>query len=113
MMSSTNIFSHCSLVAQGIIPNIAASDVESTVKTLQPSPTKQLEQLQAIKSAGDSSLDDLSDANLNAKKIAESRTGAQVLEMSNEFAAKTVSAIAEKKTKSKVIDTNSMLNAFT
>merc|ERR1739838_547946 len=114
MMSSTNIFSHCSLVTQGIIPNIAASDIESTVKTLNPSPTKQLEQLQAIKSAGDTSLDDLSAANVNAKKIAEARTGAQVLEMSNDFAKDTVSAIAEKeKTKSKVIDTNPMLNAFT
>lgn len=114
MMSSSNIFSHCSLVTKGIIPNIAASDIESTVKTLEPSPSKMLQQMNAIKSSGDKSVDDLSDANLNAKKVAEARTGAQFLEMSNEFAKDTVSAIKTKEAnKSKIIDTNSMMNAFT
>jgi len=114
MMSSSNIFSHCSLVTKGIIPNIAASDIESTVKTLEPSPVKLLQQMNAIKASGDKSVDDLSDANLNAKKVAEARTGAQFLEMSNEFAKDTVSAIKTKEAnKSKIIDTNSMMNAFT
>jgi len=114
MMSSSNIFSHCSLVTKGIIPNIVASDIKSTVKTLNPSPVKLLQQMKAIKSAGDSSVDDLSDANLNAKKVAEARTGAQFLEMSNNFAKDTVAVILKKEAnQSKVIDTKSMLNAFT
>jgi len=113
LMGSADIFSHCSLVTQGIIPNINASTISTTVSTLEPTAGDAMQSLNAIKTAGQTSVDDTTAANTSDAQVAQSKKGAQFLEMKNKFATDMVQNIAKMDAvKSKVLDTNSLMNAF-
>eukprot|EP00548_Thalassiothrix_antarctica_P007886 CAMPEP_0194138122 /NCGR_PEP_ID=MMETSP0152-20130528/7963_1 /TAXON_ID=1049557 /ORGANISM="Thalassiothrix antarctica, Strain L6-D1" /LENGTH=472 /DNA_ID=CAMNT_0038835465 /DNA_START=126 /DNA_END=1541 /DNA_ORIENTATION=+ len=111
LLSTSKIENHCSLVTRGIMPNIAARDMMSIVKTLQPDPREVMAQLEAIQSIGV--------ANMNATLDFESagegaRTGEQFMQLTNAFASNTISKMEELNRESnKVLDTNSMMNALT
>jgi len=111
LLSTSKIENHCSLITQGIMPNIAARDMMTIVKTLKPDPKDIMEQLGAIQSSGV--------ANMNAKVDLASagegaKTGEQFMQLNSKFASSTVSQVENLNRESnKVIDTNSMMNAFT
>eukprot|EP00548_Thalassiothrix_antarctica_P015737 CAMPEP_0194165218 /NCGR_PEP_ID=MMETSP0154-20130528/1206_1 /TAXON_ID=1049557 /ORGANISM="Thalassiothrix antarctica, Strain L6-D1" /LENGTH=520 /DNA_ID=CAMNT_0038875599 /DNA_START=59 /DNA_END=1621 /DNA_ORIENTATION=- len=111
LMSSAQIFNHCTLITQGIIPNIAASEVVTTVQELSPTPGDLLKGLKAIQDAsGDADLEGMQERG----KIQEAKKGSQFLQQSNEFAASTVSAVVGKEAvTNQVIDANSLMTAFT
>jgi len=109
MFSQAQVFNHCSLVTEGIIPNIAASEISTTVKEMSPQPTDLLAGLSAVKEAGDTAVNPGPD-----KAMQTAKTGAKFMEQSHEFAANTVHALSEKEAVShQVIDTNSLMTAFT
>lgn len=114
MLSSSSIYNHCSLVTQGIIPNINASQITQTVKQFSPTAGGNLSALANIMAASDKTFKETDSASAAAAKaIQTSNTGGKVSGARNDFASQAVDTIAATETKSKVIDTNSLMTAFT
>jgi len=112
LLGASKVESHCSLVTRGVLPSITASEIGTVIKSLKPDPQEIIGQLSAINQASAQAVND------NAKSFQEmgkeGKTGQQFMQLSSDFAQKTISTIKEIESKdNKVIDTNSLMNAFT
>ena len=91
----------------GLIPSLKSNELETTIKTLQPSAEEVMGQLAEIQKATDgevTSPDEKSEA---------ARTGQNFIELQNSYLATSVSSVEKSdKVKNQVIDTNSLMIAF-
>jgi len=112
LVSTSKIENHCSLITRGILPNIAANEMATTIATLKPEPQEVMEQLSAISNASSTTVSNNSKGFQEMGK--EGKTGQQFMNLNSDFAQKTISSVKNINTKdNKVIDTNSLMNAFT
>jgi len=109
LTSTSDIQNHATLTCEGMIPNIAADDVVATIMQMKPDPSEVMNQMGAISGASDTSVNDSMEASAG-----EAKGGSQFMELNNSYAAATVSSLTEKAGEAnKVINVNSMMNAFT
>mmetsp|Transcript_9232 Transcript_9232/g.10537 ORF Transcript_9232/g.10537 Transcript_9232/m.10537 type:complete len:504 (-) Transcript_9232:144-1655(-) len=113
LISTSKIENHCSLVTRGVLPNIAATEMETVIRTLKPNPQEIMEQLSAINNASGMAVE--SDSSKGFQEMGSAaRTGQQFQQLNSDFAQKTIGTIKEINTKdNKVIDANSLMNALT
>jgi len=114
LMSTSQVENHCSLITRGIIPNISSNEVLTTVMSLKPQPSDIMAQQQAILASSETNI------NNNMESVSfetlgnTARNGAQYMELNSSYMKDSVSTIHGLTTEgNKVIDTNSMLTAFT
>jgi len=114
LMSNSVVENHCSLITQGVIANIAGSDVKTAVMSLKPDPQEIMAQQSAISAGGEANINN-SSKDMNIQSLVNlSKSGAQYMELNSKYASETISKISELATENnKVIDTNSMFTAFT
>mmetsp|Transcript_20903 Transcript_20903/g.31663 ORF Transcript_20903/g.31663 Transcript_20903/m.31663 type:complete len:499 (+) Transcript_20903:110-1606(+) len=108
LLSGSELSNSVSLTCMGHIPNISASDMETTVDSLRPDPADVINQLGAITANTDGAV------NKSMESTARDGTaGRQFIELNSDHLSKSISAtaaIAEKN--NKVIDLNAMMRAF-
>lgn len=107
LMSSSNIQSHCSVIAMGLIPSIKSNQVTSVVKALQGGPKEHMEELAAMQQSSNDSVASLAAGGAAAKK------GQSIEAMKSDFIKSSVDAVGDlDKTTNQVIDLNSLMVAL-
>jgi len=108
MLSDSEITSHCSVICRGLIPSIVASDVTSTIQSMDMDPEAVMGQLAAIQDAGNQGVNSSMQS-----QSEEGKRGGQFMKLNSEYMKNSVSAISEKQNaNNKVIDVNSLMTAF-
>eukprot|EP00546_Thalassionema_frauenfeldii_P022203 CAMPEP_0178906104 /NCGR_PEP_ID=MMETSP0786-20121207/6644_1 /TAXON_ID=186022 /ORGANISM="Thalassionema frauenfeldii, Strain CCMP 1798" /LENGTH=263 /DNA_ID=CAMNT_0020577783 /DNA_START=346 /DNA_END=1137 /DNA_ORIENTATION=- len=109
LVSNSQLSNHCTLVTEGIIPNLTSNTMPTQVRNLKPDPQEIMTQLAAIQSASDGVV------NETLEQMADkAKTGAQFMRLNSEYISNTVSALGQYDTdNNQVIDMNSLLTAFT
>mmetsp|Transcript_25416 Transcript_25416/g.38379 ORF Transcript_25416/g.38379 Transcript_25416/m.38379 type:complete len:493 (-) Transcript_25416:41-1519(-) len=109
LLSSSQISNQVNLIVQGCIPSIVANDVPFTIKRLAPTPEAVMGQLAAVQGASNDSVNQSP-----AASAANVRKQNQFTQLNSAHTETTIEKIAKENTEqNKVIDTNSMMNAFT
>lgn len=109
LISSSQLSNHCTLVTEGIIPNIASNTMKTTVANLKPDPKEIMSQLAAIQASSDGVVNDTME-----QMADKAKTGAKFMRLNSEYISNTVSALgAYDNDNNQVIDMNSLLTAFT
>mmetsp|Transcript_10582 Transcript_10582/g.16153 ORF Transcript_10582/g.16153 Transcript_10582/m.16153 type:complete len:498 (+) Transcript_10582:75-1568(+) len=109
LVSTAQIQNSCNFHCEGVIPSIKSNDINTTLKNLKPSAEELMSQLGAIQGQSDSAVNDSMQAGGNA----DGMQGAQFMQMKGGNLEATVLAVSETTTSNKVIDMNSMMDAFT
>jgi hypothetical protein len=107
LLSTSNLQSHASVIAMGLIPSIVSNTIETTVQNLKPDPKEVMSQLAAIQGSNDTQVNTMgSDAD-------KAKAGESFMQLNNSYVKNIVSSLGEYDNKNnKVIDTNSMMTAF-
>eukprot|EP00547_Thalassionema_nitzschioides_P000276 CAMPEP_0194215254 /NCGR_PEP_ID=MMETSP0156-20130528/16923_1 /TAXON_ID=33649 /ORGANISM="Thalassionema nitzschioides, Strain L26-B" /LENGTH=494 /DNA_ID=CAMNT_0038943723 /DNA_START=27 /DNA_END=1507 /DNA_ORIENTATION=+ len=109
LISSSQLSNHCTLVTEGVIPNIASNTMKTTVANLKPNPQEVMSQLAAIQAASDGVVNETLE-----QMAAKAKTGAQFMKLNSDYISKTTSALgAYDNENNQVIDMNSLMTAFT
>mmetsp|Transcript_27889 Transcript_27889/g.31887 ORF Transcript_27889/g.31887 Transcript_27889/m.31887 type:complete len:496 (+) Transcript_27889:152-1639(+) len=105
----SKLSNHCSLVCQGVIPNIACNTLSTTIKSLKPKPRDILNQINALKMNSNP----MNNSKSMKAMAVTARKGAQFMAVSKEYTKTTVSAIMKSQNeKNKIIDIESLMTAF-
>lgn len=109
LLSNSHVDTHCSLVTEGVIPQITSNTVTTSVKSLKPEPKEIMSQIQAISNASNETVNESLEAAANRSAM----TGT-FMKLNNSYLETAVSALAEKnKQENQVFDLNSLMTAFT
>jgi len=109
LISSSELSNHCTIVTDGIIPNLASPEMATTVTNMKPDAKEIMEQLSAIQAASDGVVNESMEQMANKAK-----TGAQFMKLNSDYIKNTVSALGSFDTaNNRVIDMNSLITAFT
>lgn len=107
LLSTSNIQSHCSVIAMGLIPSIKSNSITSVVEGLQGTPQDRMAQLAAMQDASNSGMSSMASLAGKAKK------GQEIEKMNTDYIKGSVSAVAAVDTqKNLVIDMNSLMTAL-
>eukprot|EP00547_Thalassionema_nitzschioides_P003145 CAMPEP_0194212706 /NCGR_PEP_ID=MMETSP0156-20130528/12742_1 /TAXON_ID=33649 /ORGANISM="Thalassionema nitzschioides, Strain L26-B" /LENGTH=499 /DNA_ID=CAMNT_0038940579 /DNA_START=23 /DNA_END=1522 /DNA_ORIENTATION=+ len=109
LLSNSHVDTHCSLVTEGVIPQISSNTVTTSVMSLKPEPKEIMDQIQAISSASNETVNESLEA-----AASRSALTATFMKMNNSYLETAVSALAEEnKKENQVFDLNSLMTAFT
>jgi len=109
LSSTSSIKNHANLCCEGCIPNIAASKIVPTIMQLNPDPAANMEALAAIQGSSDGAVNQSMQA-----QSGEAKGGSQYMELKSEHVKNTTESLsAIEREAAEVIDTNSMMTAFT
>jgi hypothetical protein len=107
LLSTSNLQSHASVIAMGLIPSIVSNTIATSVKNLKPDPKDVMKQLSAIQGASDT------EVNTMGSDAEKAKVGESFMQLNNSYVTNVVSSLGEYDNKNnKVIDTNSMMTAF-
>ncbi|MCV2884096.1 hypothetical protein OE749_05275 [Aestuariibacter sp. AA17] len=107
LLSTSNLQSHASFVAMGIIPSIKSNAIKTTVQTLKPDPKEVMSQLAAIQGANDGTV------NTMGSSAEKAKAGESFMQLDNSYVTNVVSSLGEyDNANNQVIDTNSMMTAL-
>ncbi len=107
LLSTSNLQSHASVIAMGLIPSIVSNTIETSVQNLKPDPKDVMSQLAAIQGATDTGV------NTMGSDAEKAKAGESFMQLNNSYVTNVVSSLGEYDNKNnKVIDTNSMMTAF-
>lgn len=107
LMSSSDIQSHCSVIAMGLIPSIKSNNVKSVVKSMKNDPAENMAQLAAMQTSANTATKSMAASGAEAKK------GQSIEQMNADYIKAAVSAVSEVDSQdNKVIDLNSMMTAL-
>eukprot|EP00546_Thalassionema_frauenfeldii_P012527 CAMPEP_0178928500 /NCGR_PEP_ID=MMETSP0786-20121207/19940_1 /TAXON_ID=186022 /ORGANISM="Thalassionema frauenfeldii, Strain CCMP 1798" /LENGTH=470 /DNA_ID=CAMNT_0020604375 /DNA_START=132 /DNA_END=1541 /DNA_ORIENTATION=- len=109
LLSTSHVDTHCSLVTEGIIPQIASNTVTTSVQALKPEPAEIMAQIQAIQNASNELPNESLEASAN-----HLQTTNTFMKMNNQYLSTAVSALAQQnQMENQVFDLNSLMTAFT
>jgi len=109
LLSTSSIRTHCNLITRGVIPDISANTMKSTVMSMKPDPKAIMAKLGAMQEVTKGPIHMDAEAEANTAK-----TDQQMKAISSSYIsdmATTLTALDEES--NQVIDTNSMMTAFT
>mmetsp|Transcript_21301 Transcript_21301/g.24299 ORF Transcript_21301/g.24299 Transcript_21301/m.24299 type:complete len:515 (-) Transcript_21301:61-1605(-) len=110
-LSSAKLDNHCTLVTTGFMPNISANDIQLATQEVKPDPKQLMSELSAVNAI---SADKVNESNDTVDTdLKNSEKAGKFLNTSLEGAAGAVSALTENARDYTVIDTNSLMTAFT
>ncbi|MDE2405441.1 MAG: hypothetical protein KGM17_12305 [Sphingomonadales bacterium] len=103
LMSTSNVQSHCAVIAMGLIPSIKSNQVTTSIKMLQSDPKTDMEALATLQDATNAS-------NVSvAAGAAAARKGQAMTQMRSDYIKAAVDAVAEvDNNTNQVIDLNSL-----
>jgi len=107
LLSTSNLQSHASVIAMGLIPSIVSNTISTTVQNLKPDPKDVMSQLAAIQGASDTQV------NTMGSDAEKAKAGESFMQLNNSYVTNVVSSLGSyDNANNKVIDTNSMMTAF-
>jgi len=108
LVSSSKLLNHCSLITEGIVPNIVSNTVTTSVASLKPNAKEIMAQLAAIQGASSDMVNTSMEAMGKKSKI-----GAQFMKLNSNYLESSVSSLGtHDNEKNKIIDMNSLMTAF-
>ena len=107
LLSTSNLQSHASVIAMGLIPSIVSNTISTTVQNLKPDPKDVMSQLAAIQGASDTQV------NTMGSDAEKAKAGESFMQLNNSYVTNVVSSLGSyDNANNKVIDTNSMMTAL-
>jgi len=109
LVSKSHIDTQCSLVTEGIIPNIAADSIPTAVASLKPDPKEIMGQLKAIQEASTAGVNNTMESRKNKEQLS-----LEFMKLNNSYLETTISSLGEYNIKeNKTFNLNSLMTAFT